>query len=554
MPWSTTDVDSHKRGLTATQKRQWVRIANSVLAKCIKDGGTDRTCAPKAIRQANGVVGHEANINDMIQLYIQTNSDYVIRSEIYEGRSHIVVPVVMMVEGVHNGSQGPLLHLAEELGRFPESWNGIPVTIQHPTEDEMNVSANSPKVLAREKVGRIFNTHMDGDKLKAEVWLDEKRLQEQSEIALQAIREQKELQVSVGVFTDEENVPGEWHGESYEAIARNHRPDHLALLPGGTGACSWTDGCGIRVNKKGGKDVKKAELDLHQVTMYSSKNTIVDHITDNENGYREKLQLVQAELDRNDTQVKYHYLVELYDNKLIYEVRMQGESTTYYQQNYTVSVNDEVSFTGDPVEVQREVNFVALEERILPKRTKFSSNNENLKKEVKTMSELKKAPCPDRVDELIAHALTKYTEKDKEWLLTQEADDIEKMFPNEPEKKETPQLNEDVKKQVIEDYKKSLPTEDPEVLAQREYGLKIYKAHREKMVKSILANTEDGTWAEDDFKEMKIDTLEKLYKSTLKDETDFSVLGEGTSPKINNNEQEPLYPTGIKLEEVGSKK
>jgi len=546
MPWSTADVDSHKRGLTAAQKRQWVRIANSVLAKCIKDGGTDRTCAPKAIRQANGVVGHhEANINDMIQLYIQTNSDYVIRSEIYEDRSYIVVPVVMMVEGVHNGSQGPLLHLAEDLGKFPESWNGIPVTIEHPMVDDENVSANSPKVLTKEKVGRIFNTHMDGDKLKAEVWLDEKRLQEQSEIALQAVREQKELQVSVGVFTDEENVSGIWHGESYESIARNHRPDHLALLPGGTGACSWEDGCGIRVNKKGGNDVKKAELDLHQVTMYNLQNTVVDHITDNENGYREKLQLVQTELDKNDTQVKYHYLVELYDNKLVYEVRMQGESTTYHQQNYTMSGNDEVLFTGDPVEVQREVNFIALEEKILPKRTKFSSNNKNLKKEVKTMSELKKAPCPDRVDELIAHALTKYTEEDKEWLLTQEAENVEKMFPKELEKKETPQLNEDEKKQVIEDYKKTQPTVDPEVQA---YGQKKYDADREKMSKSILTNTEDGTWIEDDFKEMKMDTLEKVYKSTLKDGTDFSPLGIHSS-KINDNEQKPLLPAGIKPEE-----
>ena len=131
-----------------------------------------------------------------MNIYVQTNSEYVIRSEVYEGRSHIVVPVVMMVEGVHNGSQGPLLHLAEDLGRFPESWDGIPVTIQHPTVDGENVSANSPKILAAEKVGRIFNTHMDEDKLKAEVWLDEKRLQEVSEIALQAIRQQKELQVS----------------------------------------------------------------------------------------------------------------------------------------------------------------------------------------------------------------------------------------------------------------------------------------------------------------------------------------------------------------------
>jgi len=484
-----------------------------------------------------------------MNIYIQVNSEYVIRSEVYEGRNYIVVPVVMMVEGVHNGSQGPLLHLSEDLGKFPESWDGIPVTVQHPTVDGGNVSANSPAMLAKVKVGRIFNTHMDEDKLKAEAWLDERRLQEQSDIALQAIRDQQELQVSVGVFTEEENVPGEWHGESYGSIARNHRPDHLALLPGGTGACSWTDGCGIRVNKKGGNEVKKVELDLKQVKVYNSENTIVDHITDNENGYREKLQLVQAELDGKDTQVKYHYLVELYDNKLIYEVRMQGEGTSFYQQNYAVSVNDEVEFVGDPVEVQREVNFVALEEKSF-KRTKLSNNKP--KKEVKTMSELKKAPCPDKVKALIDHKLTKYTEEDKEWLSTLEEATIDKMLPNEPEvkKEETPQLNEDEKKQVIEDYKKTLPVVDTEVQA---YGKKRYDADREKMSKSILANTED-IYTEADFKEMSMDSLEKLYKSTLKDETDFSILGGNAErPKVNVNEEEPLFPTGIELEKESSK-
>jgi hypothetical protein len=124
------------------------------------------------------------------------------------------------------------------------------------------------------------------------------------------------------------------------------------------------------------------------------------------------------------------------------------------------------------------------------------------------------------------------------------------MFPNEPKKEETPQLNEDEKKQVIADYVKSQPTVDPEVQA---YGEKKYNADREKMVKSVLANTEDGTWVEDDFKEMKMDTLEKLYKSTQKDGTDFSVLGEGKRPEINDNKEEDLLPTGVELEKETSK-
>jgi len=62
MPWTITDVERHKHGLTDAQKRQWVRIANSALAKCQREGG--RNCEASAIRQANGVVGHSISFEN----------------------------------------------------------------------------------------------------------------------------------------------------------------------------------------------------------------------------------------------------------------------------------------------------------------------------------------------------------------------------------------------------------------------------------------------------------------------------------------------------------
>jgi hypothetical protein len=56
MPWSSKDVGRFKKGLTAKQKSQWVAIANASLQKCLDAGGTDETCAPKAIKIANGSV------------------------------------------------------------------------------------------------------------------------------------------------------------------------------------------------------------------------------------------------------------------------------------------------------------------------------------------------------------------------------------------------------------------------------------------------------------------------------------------------------------------
>ena len=262
MPWQTSDVNRFKEGLTDAQKERWVEIANSVLDRCLSDGGSQSECEASAIRQASGSVDSNENIKYMqkystLQKYI--NSNYQIRQEEHQGRTHWVVPVIMMRNGVHAGSHGPLLHDINELGRFPAAWNGMPIVVGHPKDSNGNdISANSPDVIERETVGRVFNTHVDGDMLKAEVWLDYNRLSQISPTTLSYVEDQVPLDVSVGAFTDEEPRQGEWNGEQYEAIAHNHRPDHLALLPGSQGACSWEDGCGIRQNeKKGGTNVKR---------------------------------------------------------------------------------------------------------------------------------------------------------------------------------------------------------------------------------------------------------------------------------------------------------
>jgi uncharacterized protein YdaT len=53
MPWTTKDVDKHKKGLTAAQKKKWVTIANNALSQCMKGGGNQSDCEASAIRIAN---------------------------------------------------------------------------------------------------------------------------------------------------------------------------------------------------------------------------------------------------------------------------------------------------------------------------------------------------------------------------------------------------------------------------------------------------------------------------------------------------------------------
>ena len=257
MPFTTDDAVRHNGKLKDDPhgQRQWVAVANSVMAKCMKDGGDDASCAPGAIRQANGVVAANS-----LSIHWGTAKNYTVREETFLGKPHLVVPAVMMVQGVHRGSHGPIYHGADQLGRFPEAWNNIPVVVNHPEVDGTNVSAGSPRIMEEYAVGRVFNTRMDGQKLKSELWIDPEALARIAPEALEHIRQGKAMDVSVGVFTDEDMVTGEWNGERYDAVANNHRPDHLALLPvnpdgtGGVGACSWADGCGLRTHGKGWGD------------------------------------------------------------------------------------------------------------------------------------------------------------------------------------------------------------------------------------------------------------------------------------------------------------
>lgn len=75
-------------------------------------------------------------------------SDLVERQTL-EGVDYLVVPTILIVEGVHNNVYYP----ASELEKFPDSWNGRPVVINHPDLNGQAVTANSPDIVERQTVG-----------------------------------------------------------------------------------------------------------------------------------------------------------------------------------------------------------------------------------------------------------------------------------------------------------------------------------------------------------------------------------------------------------------
>lgn len=178
-----------------------------------------------------------------------------VREVTHEGRPHIAVPAIILTNGVHNGIYYP----EEENAKYPESWNGRPITVYHPQFRGQMISANIPVVLEKRAVGKLFATRhekwTDGEGvqksgIKTELWVDVAKCNSVDPDIVPRLKDGKSvMELSTGLFTDDDVKPGKWNDEDFRLTAHNYRPDHLALLPDLIGACSVADGAGApRVN------------------------------------------------------------------------------------------------------------------------------------------------------------------------------------------------------------------------------------------------------------------------------------------------------------------
>jgi hypothetical protein len=188
----------------------------------------------------------------MKQLVVSA-AGYKTRTETFEGREYIVVPVVALVEGVvwPMNAETPELVTAEEFSRAPQGWNGRPIFHGHPIRNGRPVSGNVPEVLETEKIGVVFNATIRKNKLAMEAWLDIERAKEVAPELLQRVENGDDIEISVGAFVDTDDSEGTFNGKKYRGAWQDIVPDHLALLPEGVeGACSVQAGCGVRAAQK----------------------------------------------------------------------------------------------------------------------------------------------------------------------------------------------------------------------------------------------------------------------------------------------------------------
>lgn len=167
-----------------------------------------------------------------------------VRRERDGGREYLVAPVTLIVPGVLQGSRGALFYPEHEVAKNARAWNGMPLTVGHPYLNGHPVAANTPGIT---HIGTVRNAGMTGGKLTGEAWIDVDMTRRVHPRLFHAVERGETVEVSTGLYTRNDPAPvgATYRGRDYTHIARDHRPDHLAILTDQRGACNTDHGCGI---------------------------------------------------------------------------------------------------------------------------------------------------------------------------------------------------------------------------------------------------------------------------------------------------------------------
>jgi len=422
----------------------------------------------------------------MILQRITTNKAAPTRIELLNGREHLVVPCVAITEGVHEGSNGPLYYPAEELSKIPAVWNAKPVVVYHPTKNGQGISACDPEIVNTRGVGLMMNTWYEpGDgkdtfgKLHTEAWCEVNRLGAVDARVEEAIERNEMMELSTGLFTDNENIKGEFNGKEYVAIARNYRPDHLALLPDMEGACSIADGAGfLRLNS--------AKQPVPSKLMATVADDVINRLAANAKALNLSFDQIHR-IVRNAVCAAHKtgkkddwgpYVEDLFPGYVVF-----NQNEKLYRQDYMIS-NGVATLSGTADEVIRVVDY---------QKTGTPVGNAHRKEP----SAMKKEEI---VDGLIKNEKSGWKETDREFLMgftDERLAVVANAFP--PAKDEEEEEDPKKKKKPTEN---SAPVVKPSEMSDEEYitnapagirdmlsdGLQSAAAERARLVGTITAN------------------------------------------------------------------
>lgn len=418
--------------------------------------------------------------------HLTTNlANLAIRNETLHGRDYLVAPMAMITEGVHKGSGGSLYYPADETERAAPAWNMKPIVVYHPEINGQGCSACDPQILENQQVGMVMNTQWRG-KLRAEAWIDKDMANNVDPRVMDALENNKLMEVSTGLYTVNESKAGEFNGKTYTHIARNHAPDHLALLPDRVGACSIADGAGLLQLNEAAEGVAVDRMWQHQ---FDTLRRMVGNALSHGNLHQMLQKALVADMGTSDDETGGPWVVDVYDNFVIYD---QGGKL--WRRGFAKS-DDAVNLSEvGPDEVKQVTEY------------RMASDGAFIGNETETPSEKNQMTKTELVAALIANAATVYDQTDEGWLSKLEEPQLLKLgkpVANGGDMSETPddeEEDEDGKKKkkkpvkneqaqatpaTMEAFLAQAPPEYREVLVN---GLNEHTRVKGELVDKIVAN------------------------------------------------------------------
>jgi len=496
---------------------------------------------------------------------------YEVREEKLNGEEYLVVPMVMLTEGILNN----LFYPWDEIERFHQAWNGSTVLEYHPKdEDGTPISANSPGVFEGRNIGWVFNSRLEPEtkRLWAEAWVSVNRATEHSPQVLDRIRDKKPIEVSTGLFLEEDGVSGVFQNQEYISTVRGYRPDHLAILPNEKGACDLQMGCGVRANSAQNQPtltetMSRIILEQAGYRVLSSKDYVLQA---NELAHQEIRNHLQRSIQEMDIPGEVgHWVMAVFSDYFVFEQYPLCDNGRIYKllrRDYTVKNDDTgVDIGEEETEVVRKTDYLPIQNKdVGPAANEPGKENSAVKR-------------TDRIEALIANEKAPWTEEDQEFLtnmtdcqFSKTAEPFENKDEADPEAPEkTPKENTPATPEADETPKEVTPNstpgseEDPveneeeteeQVLANiknprhreiMERNFARDRKERADMIGKIKSN-ENNPYDDKELEGMSYSQLEKLIQFQGETEPKNNYEGGGRGPEmsvVHGNGSDQVTPT-----------
>lgn len=285
-----------------------------------------------------------------------------------EGGKYTIKGVCGAVDGiVMNG----MLYAGDQLAKGVATLNGKPAPAGHPKNASGQfISALNGEALQNAYIGSIcVNARHEGGRTLTDIVVNEAqarahpeglKLVERLDAAI-AQTNSEPIHVSTGLFVEPIQANGESLGKKYSRIATSIQYDHLAILLNEQGAGTPEQGVGMFLNAEGGEDevetvtVNADPEDRRKEGVLSGLKALVRRLLGNTDiSFEQIYDGLRASLPDDNCWVR-----EVFERYAVWSDR-EGR---LWKQDYAISSDGSVAFSGSPVEVVRRVDYQPITNR-----------------------------------------------------------------------------------------------------------------------------------------------------------------------------------------------